>query len=60
MNLAYAELYLTVATVFSRFDLELVGTSRRDVEIAHDFFVGMPALDSRGVVARVVKDLGGQ
>uniref|UniRef100_A0A0D2YE54 Trichodiene oxygenase n=1 Tax=Fusarium oxysporum (strain Fo5176) TaxID=660025 RepID=A0A0D2YE54_FUSOF len=39
MNLAYAELYLTVATIFSRFDLELVGTTKRDVEIAHDFFV---------------------
>ncbi|KAM0230947.1 hypothetical protein ACHAP5_011223 [Fusarium lateritium] len=60
MNLAYAELYLTVATVFSRFDMELVGTTRRDVEIAHDFFVGMPALDSKGVVARVVMDLGGE
>ncbi|CAG7561048.1 unnamed protein product [Fusarium equiseti] len=56
MNLAYAELYLTVAKVFSRFDMELVRTSRRDVEIAHDFFVGMPALDSKGVFARVVKD----
>ncbi|CVL03541.1 hypothetical protein FPRO06_10847 [Fusarium proliferatum] len=56
MNLAYAELYLTVATIFSRFDLELVGTTRRDVEIAHDFFVGMPPLNSKGVMVRVVKD----
>ncbi|KAF5243380.1 hypothetical protein FANTH_8202 [Fusarium anthophilum] len=56
MNLAYAELYLTVATIFSRFDLELVGTTKRDVEIAHDFFVGMPPLDSKGVMVRVVKD----
>ncbi|KAF4498128.1 polyketide synthase [Fusarium agapanthi] len=56
MNLAYAELYLTVATIFSRFDLELVGTTKRDVEIAHDFFVGMPPLDSKGVMIRVVKD----
>ncbi|RKL19410.1 hypothetical protein BFJ68_g3684 [Fusarium oxysporum] len=56
MNLAYAELYLTVATIFSRFDLELVGTTKRDVEIAHDFFVGMPPLDSKGVMVMVVKD----
>ncbi|KAF5973498.1 trichodiene oxygenase [Fusarium bulbicola] len=58
MNLAYAELYLTAATIFSRFDLELIGTTKRDVEIAHDFFVGISPLDSKGVMARVVKDRG--
>lgn len=57
INLAHAELYLTVATVLSRFDFELHGTSKRDVEVSHDFFVGMPALDSEGVRVKVVKDL---
>ncbi|KAF4776013.1 hypothetical protein HER10_EVM0002755 [Colletotrichum scovillei] len=57
MNLAYAELYLTVATIFSRFDFELYQTTRRDVELAHDFFVGMPPLDSQGIRARVSKQL---
>ena len=54
MNLAYAELYLTLASVFRRFDMKLFQTTRRDVDIAHDFFSGTPALDSKGVRVEIV------
>ena len=48
INLAYAEIYLTLAAVFQRFDLELVETTREDVDIVHDFFHPSPRLDSKG------------
>lgn len=56
MNLAYAELFLTlsmlVSEVFSRF--ELYETIReRDVDLKHDWFTGMPELDSPGIRVRV-------
>ena len=53
VNLAYAELYLTFAAVFRRFDLELYDTTRADVEVVHDFFVGVPRLDSNGIRVKV-------
>ncbi|KAL7905492.1 cytochrome P450 [Trichoderma velutinum] len=56
MNLAYAELHLTAAIVFSRFNFELQNTTKRDVELCHDFFVGMPAMDSQGVRVKITKD----
>ncbi|KAK5126470.1 hypothetical protein LTR85_010706 [Meristemomyces frigidus] len=37
INLAKAEIFLTLATVFRRFDLELFETDRSDVDAAHDF-----------------------
>lgn len=49
MNLAYAELYVTLATVFRRFDFELFETGRGDVDAEHDFMVPCPRLDSKGV-----------
>lgn len=48
-SLAYAELYLTAATIFRRFEMELFETTSADVQMAHDFFVGVPSLDSKGV-----------
>ena len=47
--MAYAELYLTTATLVSRFDFELYETSLNDMQIKHDFFVGVPDLSSKGV-----------
>ncbi len=41
-NLAEAEIYLTLAAVFRRFDLELFGTGREDIDVAHDFFNPQP------------------
>lgn len=48
VNLADAELYLTLAAVFRRFELRLFETTRADVDIAHDFVVAAPRLDSKG------------
>ena len=50
LSLAKAELYLTLASVFRRFEnMELFETTRRDVDPMHDFFIPFPALDSKGV-----------
>ena len=49
MNLAYAELYLTLAAVFKRFELELFDTKGADVEVVHDFIAGAARLDSKGI-----------
>ncbi len=49
INLANAELYLTLATIFRRFDIELYETTARDAEIAHDYFVPHGHADSKGV-----------
>ncbi len=49
-SLAYAELYLALATVLWRFpQMELYETTRRDVDVAHNFFLPYPVLDSKGV-----------
>ena len=53
INLAYAEMYLTLAAVFHRFDLELYETTREDIEVTHDFFNPSVKLDSKGVRALV-------
>lgn len=49
INLATAEIYLTLAMVFRRFDVELYETTARDAEIAHDFFIPHGHKDSKGV-----------
>ncbi|KAL9084937.1 MAG: hypothetical protein Q9165_007803 [Trypethelium subeluteriae] len=49
MNLAHAEICLTLAYLFRRFSLELYETTRADVDIVHDYFTGFPRLDSKGV-----------
>ncbi len=47
INLATAEIYLTLATVFRRFDIELYQTTARDAEVAHDFFIPHGHADSK-------------
>lgn len=49
INLAHAEIYLTLAAVFRRFELELYETTREDVDLVHDFFNPSPRKDSKGV-----------
>ena len=49
MSLAYAELYVTLATMFRRFEFELFETVREDVDAAHDFMVPHPRLSSKGM-----------
>ena len=56
MNLAYAEIYMTLAAVFRKFgyELTLYDTHReRDVDIKHDFFITCPSVDSRGVRVKI-------
>lgn len=55
MNLAYAELYLTLEAVFRRFNLQLFDTTRADIDVAHDFVAGTPRVDSKGVRVLVHK-----
>ena len=54
INLAWAELYIVLATVFRRFDFELYETSYEDVEIVHDYFTPYPKHDSNGVRVKTV------
>ncbi|KAJ4505583.1 hypothetical protein HRR83_008582 [Exophiala dermatitidis] len=55
INLAYAELYLTVAMIMSRFEMENYETSyETDIRIDRDFFVGVPSPESKGVRAKIV------
>jgi cytochrome P450 len=49
VNLAKAEILLTIAAVFHRFDMELFETDSSDVEIIHDYFNPLPKDDSEGV-----------
>ncbi|TVY37544.1 Cyrochrome P450 monooxygenase [Lachnellula subtilissima] len=51
-SLAKAELYLTLATVFRRYKVELFDTVReRDVDLKHDNFLPFPSYKSRGIRA---------
>lgn len=51
MNLAWAEMYLTVAAMFTpgRFRFQLFETDDSDLEIVHDWFNPFPRQDSKGV-----------
>jgi hypothetical protein len=48
-RLGKAEIYLTLATIFRRFDLELFETTRKDVDVKHDLFLPQPDSTSKGV-----------
>ncbi|KAF7190513.1 Cytochrome P450 monooxygenase [Pseudocercospora fuligena] len=56
-NLAYAEMYMATAALFSRFSFDLHDTTSRNVAMEHDFFVAAPAKQYRGVKACVTIDL---
>ncbi|KAL8674586.1 MAG: hypothetical protein Q9168_001029 [Polycauliona sp. 1 TL-2023] len=49
INLAYAELYMTIATIFRRFELELFETDRSTVEYGRDYFLSFPENGCGGV-----------
>ena len=55
INLARAEIYLTLAAVFRRFDMRLYYTERADVDVAHDYFNPSPRKESKGVRVVVVE-----
>ena len=54
-----AELYITIATVFSSFELELFETDVSDVEMAHAYLVPYTKWESKGIRVKVVKALPG-
>jgi hypothetical protein len=65
INLAYSELYLTLAGIFRKYELydgnekerspslELFETGREDVDMAFDFLIPFPKRGSLGVRLRV-------
>lgn len=54
INLAYAELYLSIATLIGSVDMEIAEpTTERDVTIASEFFVGLLPEDGPGILTRV-------
>lgn len=54
-SLATSELFLAVALLWRRFDLEIYDTTEeRDVLTTHDCFLGMTDLKSEGIKARIL------
>ena len=49
LSLAHAELYMGIASLFRRFNLELYDTDASDLVLKHDFFLPAPKSDSKGV-----------
>lgn len=52
-SLAYVELFLTLGMMFRRYKFELFEADVTDVQMAHDFFIPVTRLDSKGVRAFV-------
>lgn len=52
-SLAYAELYITLSTIMTRFDWEMYETTLDDIVCKHDFFVAVGDLNSKGVRAHI-------
>ena len=50
MNLANAEMVMLLSAM-AKYDVELFETDERDVTFLHDYHVGHPRLDSKGVRA---------
>ena len=48
-----AELYITIATVFSRFDFDLYETEESDIKMKHAYLVPYPRWESKGVRVRI-------
>ena len=56
-SLAYAELYMALAYVFRRFDMELFETTEeRDVLTTRDCFIGLTDVTSPGIRVRITKE----
>ena len=53
INMANAELYIGLASVFRRLEFELFETGLRDVDMASDYLVPMPVEGSKGIRATV-------
>ena len=49
INLAKAEIWLTLATLFTKFDMKLYDTTRADVEVARDYFAAYASACGKGL-----------
>lgn len=57
LNLAWAELYLILGTVFRRFNLDVDLVSKeRDIDIISDVVMGAAKLDSPGVIVKIIQN----
>ncbi|KAI1777244.1 cytochrome P450 [Hypoxylon cercidicola] len=55
MNLAYAELYMTLATIIRRFDVELYETGPDNIRIDREIGIGVPKQGEFKVQAKITK-----
>lgn len=53
MNLAWAEMYLTLCALLTRFDIQLFNTTLEDVEVRHDWGFAQSRIGSKGVRVRL-------
>ena len=53
MNLAWAELYLTIAVLLTSVEMELVDTTARDVTVDAEYFIGTLPVDSKGIRVKI-------
>jgi len=51
-SLAYAELFIVIATLMRRFDMELYETTKKDIEFVRDFAAPYP--ESRNFKVKVL------
>ncbi|KAI1393513.1 cytochrome P450 [Hypoxylon trugodes] len=59
MNLAYAELYMTLASMIRRFDIELYETGPEDIRIDREMGIGQPSKGDfilRAKITKVMKE----
>ena len=57
MHLAYAEIYIALATLFRKFDMRLFETKKADIMACSDMFVPHPRKGSQGVRVIVESEL---
>ncbi|KAK8023456.1 benzoate 4-monooxygenase cytochrome P450 [Apiospora marii] len=55
MNLAYAELYMTLASIIRRFDMELYETGPEDIRIHREMGIGQPKKGDFCVRAKITR-----
>lgn len=59
ISLANSELYLTIAHIVTKFEMELYDTAlERNVEIRHDCFIGVTDTSSPGIQVKITEVLG--
>ena len=54
INLAWAELYLTIAVLVTSVRMELVDTTLRDATVDSEYFIGCLPVDSKGIRVRIL------